>query len=180
MLADIEVENGESTAQGIRQRGDQARFVKADISQEADAKKITDEALAAFGQVNILVNDAAALVLNGFDASQEEWQRSPEWKLRSQALYRLFASKRSKSWSRPFRCPPFRRQVIAQIRNPQACLGQDGFHTATSIMLRRYELRFGRGAPSTHRRRPGSRKTGTLLIGIALSSDHEPPNVPLH
>jgi len=76
LLADIDVQNGEATAAGIRQRGGQAQFVKADISQEADAKKITDEALAAFGHVNILVNDAAAFVLKGFSASVEDWQRS--------------------------------------------------------------------------------------------------------
>jgi NAD(P)-dependent dehydrogenase (short-subunit alcohol dehydrogenase family) len=76
MLADIDAENGESTAEGIRQRGGTARFVKADISREADAKRITEETLAAFGQVNILVNDAAAFVLKGFSATVEDWHRS--------------------------------------------------------------------------------------------------------
>jgi NAD(P)-dependent dehydrogenase (short-subunit alcohol dehydrogenase family) len=76
VLADIDVENGEKTAAGIRERGGQAKFVKADISQEADAKRITDETLAAFGTVNVLVNDAAAFVLKGFEASVEDWQRS--------------------------------------------------------------------------------------------------------
>jgi NAD(P)-dependent dehydrogenase (short-subunit alcohol dehydrogenase family) len=76
VLADIDAQNGESAAEGIRQRGGQARFVEADISREKDAQKITDEALAAFGQVNILVNDAAAFVLKGFGASLEDWQRS--------------------------------------------------------------------------------------------------------
>ena len=76
VLADIDADGGEATAAGIRQRGGEARFVKADISREADAKRITDEALSAFGQVNVLVNDAAAFVLKGFEASVEDWQRS--------------------------------------------------------------------------------------------------------
>ena len=76
VLADIDVANGQATADGIRQRGGQAHFVRADVSVEADAKKITDEALAAFGHVDILVNDAAAFVLKGFGASVEDWQRA--------------------------------------------------------------------------------------------------------
>jgi len=76
VLADIDVQNGEAAAEGIRERGGQARFVKADVSREEDARKITDEALAAFGQVNILVNDAAAFVLKGFEATVEDWHRS--------------------------------------------------------------------------------------------------------
>ncbi|HEY6290029.1 MAG TPA: glucose 1-dehydrogenase [Terriglobia bacterium] len=76
LLADIDAENGESTAEGIRQRNGQARFVKADISLQVEAKRITDEALAAFGQIDILVNDAAAFVLKGFGATPEDWERS--------------------------------------------------------------------------------------------------------
>ncbi|HEV2494076.1 MAG TPA: glucose 1-dehydrogenase [Terriglobia bacterium] len=76
VLADIDAQNGEAAAEGIRERGGQARFVEADISREQDAKKITEEALAAFGQVNILVNDAAAFVLKGFEATVEDWQKS--------------------------------------------------------------------------------------------------------
>jgi NAD(P)-dependent dehydrogenase (short-subunit alcohol dehydrogenase family) len=76
VLADIDAENGESTAERIRQRSGQARFVKADISRQAEAKKITDEALATFGQVDILVNDAAAFVLKGFGATPQDWERS--------------------------------------------------------------------------------------------------------
>jgi NAD(P)-dependent dehydrogenase (short-subunit alcohol dehydrogenase family) len=76
VLADLDAEHGESTAEGIRLRGGTARFVRADISREADAKRITDETLAAFGQVNILVNDAATFVLKGFGATVEDWQRS--------------------------------------------------------------------------------------------------------
>jgi NAD(P)-dependent dehydrogenase (short-subunit alcohol dehydrogenase family) len=76
VLADIDSENGESTAERIRQHNGQARFVKADISRQAEAKKITDEALATFGQVDILVNDAATFVLKGFGATPQDWERS--------------------------------------------------------------------------------------------------------
>ena len=76
VLADIDAENGETTAESIRRSGGQARFVRADISLEADAKRITDETLAAFGRVNILVNDAAVFVLKGFGATPEDWQKS--------------------------------------------------------------------------------------------------------
>ena len=76
LLADLDPENGESTAEDIRRRGGQARFVKADVSRQKDAKKITDEALAAFEKVDILVNNAAAFVLKGFGSTPEDWQQS--------------------------------------------------------------------------------------------------------
>jgi len=76
LLADLDAENGESTAAGIRRGGGQARFVTADVASPPDAKKITDQALAAFGQVHILVNNAASFVLQGFGATPEDWDRS--------------------------------------------------------------------------------------------------------
>lgn len=76
VAAEIDPKTGQEAEDAIRARSGQARFVQADISREADAKRITDEALSAFGQVDILVNNAATFVLKGFDASVEDWQRS--------------------------------------------------------------------------------------------------------
>lgn len=75
-LAEIGAKTGAEAEAAIRSRGGQALFVQADVSREEDARKITEAALKAFGRVDILVNNAAAFVLKGFDASVEEWQRS--------------------------------------------------------------------------------------------------------
>lgn len=76
LIADIDLKGGEETARMIQDKGGTANFVQADISKEADAKRISDEAVKAFGRIDILVNNAATFVLKGFEASFEEWQHS--------------------------------------------------------------------------------------------------------
>jgi NAD(P)-dependent dehydrogenase (short-subunit alcohol dehydrogenase family) len=76
VVADIDPKGGEESTQQIRRKSGIAHFVKADISREADAKRISDEAVRVFGGVDILVNNAATFVLKGFEATVEEWQHS--------------------------------------------------------------------------------------------------------
>lgn len=76
VVADIDSAGGEKTISAIKEQGGQAIFVQTDISKDDEAKKIADEAVGAFGQINILVNDAAVFVLKGLEATVEDWQRS--------------------------------------------------------------------------------------------------------
>ncbi|HVA01428.1 MAG TPA: SDR family oxidoreductase [Terriglobia bacterium] len=76
VVADIDPKGGKETVEAIKKKGNVAHFVEADISREADAKKISEETVKVFGGINILVNDAATFVLKGFDATLEDWQRS--------------------------------------------------------------------------------------------------------
>jgi NAD(P)-dependent dehydrogenase (short-subunit alcohol dehydrogenase family) len=76
ILADIDAKNGEQTAAAIRAKGGTALFVHADISKEVDTRRISEEAVKAYGRIDILVNNAAVFVLKGFDATVEDWQRS--------------------------------------------------------------------------------------------------------
>lgn len=76
VLADMDTKLGEAVTSGIREKGGQAHFLRADISSEADAKKISERAIRVFDGIDILVNNAAAFVLKGFDATVEDWQRS--------------------------------------------------------------------------------------------------------
>lgn len=76
VVADIDAGGGEATVATIRGKGGTAVFVQADISKEAEAKRISEETVKNFGRIDILVNNAATFVLKGFDASVEDWQRS--------------------------------------------------------------------------------------------------------
>jgi len=76
VVADVDPKGGRETVDAIQKKGHIAHFVEADISREADAKRISDEAVKVFGGIDILVNDAATFVLKGFEATVEEWQRS--------------------------------------------------------------------------------------------------------
>ncbi len=76
VVADIDQAAGQKTTSEIRKEKGKALFVQADISKEESARKITAETVKAFGRVDILVNNAAAFVLKGIDASVEDWHRS--------------------------------------------------------------------------------------------------------
>lgn len=76
VVADIDVEGGEKTVSSIREKRRGAVFVHADISKENDAKRISEEAVRAYQRVDILVNNAAAFVYKGLEATVEDWQRS--------------------------------------------------------------------------------------------------------
>jgi NAD(P)-dependent dehydrogenase (short-subunit alcohol dehydrogenase family) len=76
VVADIDPRGGKKTVATITRKKGTALFVEADIAKEESAKKITDEAMKAFGRVDILVNSAAIFVLKGFDASMDDWQKS--------------------------------------------------------------------------------------------------------
>jgi len=54
----------------------EALFVETDISNEDDCRRVCDEAVRAFGRLDILVNNAAVFVLKGLEATVDDWQRS--------------------------------------------------------------------------------------------------------
>lgn len=79
LLPDIDLGKVEETAQMIKEEGGKAVPMQMDISNEQDSKQMADEAIARYGQVDILVNNAAALKGVGnthWDAwTVEEWDR---------------------------------------------------------------------------------------------------------
>lgn len=70
-----ETEDAEETAKYIKEAGKKAVLVKGDISEEDHCKKIIDKAVEEFGQIDILINNAA------FQMSRESLQEIPseEW-----------------------------------------------------------------------------------------------------
>lgn len=76
VVADIDDSSGAKSVATIREKGGNGHFIHADISTEADARRIADEAVKTFGRIDILVNNAATFVLKGLDATFEDWQRS--------------------------------------------------------------------------------------------------------
>jgi len=92
VVADLDAAGGNNTAAQIREKGGDAIFLHADISKEPDAKRIIDESVQAYGRVDILVNNAAAFVLKGLEATMEDWQRSLATNVIGTALVSRFAS----------------------------------------------------------------------------------------
>ena len=66
----------EQTAAMARELGVKAEVAMGDIGQEADAHEIADEAILAFGAVDILVCNAAIRPSNNFlEMTDEQWHR---------------------------------------------------------------------------------------------------------
>jgi NAD(P)-dependent dehydrogenase (short-subunit alcohol dehydrogenase family) len=77
-LDDVEDKDAEHTAELVRQAGGEAILVKGDIRSESHCKHIVDEAVKSFGQIDILVNNAA-FQMSRKDLQEipaEEWQRT--------------------------------------------------------------------------------------------------------
>ena len=66
-------------------------FVKTDISNEDECRHVCDEAVRAFGRLDILVNNAAVFVLKGVEATVDDWQRSLSVNLVGTALMSKYA-----------------------------------------------------------------------------------------
>ncbi len=76
VVADMDEDGGQTTVAQIEKNGGRAVFVRADISRDEDARAIIDHAVAAFGQIDVLVNNAAVFVVMGLEAEVADWQRS--------------------------------------------------------------------------------------------------------
>jgi NAD(P)-dependent dehydrogenase (short-subunit alcohol dehydrogenase family) len=58
VVADIVDKAGEETCAAVKAGGGQAIFIKTDVSQEADCRRMVNEAVKAFGGVDVLYNNA--------------------------------------------------------------------------------------------------------------------------
>lgn len=59
LLTDLAAQAGEAAAEEIRQSGGQAQFIRADVSQAADVQGYVAAALAAYGRIDVFLNNAA-------------------------------------------------------------------------------------------------------------------------
>ena len=78
VLADIDEDGGEATAKLISGAGGTAHFVRTDLSQSADVRRLMDTVGEHFGHLDILINPAAILVDAGTridEYSEESWRR---------------------------------------------------------------------------------------------------------
>lgn len=71
-------ESGEETAAAIRERGGQARFVKADVGNEADVAALVDETLSIHGRLDGAFNNAGVeqAFLPLHELSLEQWEHA--------------------------------------------------------------------------------------------------------
>jgi NAD(P)-dependent dehydrogenase (short-subunit alcohol dehydrogenase family) len=62
VLTDLNDEAGQATASGIDAAGGRSLYVHADVSKEADARKMVEAAVAHFGRLDVLYNNAGVML----------------------------------------------------------------------------------------------------------------------
>jgi NAD(P)-dependent dehydrogenase (short-subunit alcohol dehydrogenase family) len=62
VLTDLNDEAGQATASGIDAAGGRSLYVHADVSKEADARAMVEAAVARFGRLDILYNNAGVML----------------------------------------------------------------------------------------------------------------------
>lgn len=71
------IEKAEAVAGAIRDGGGTAIVVQADVSKKADTERLRDEALAAFGRIDVLISNAGIVIDRAFIAStDEDWEQA--------------------------------------------------------------------------------------------------------
>ena len=76
VLADLDEGGVNKTASMVEKARGKVVALRSDISKEADAKAISDAAVAAFGTIDILVNNAAEFTAKAVeDATLADWHR---------------------------------------------------------------------------------------------------------
>jgi dihydroanticapsin dehydrogenase len=75
VVAEINPRTGKATAEALQKAGSRAVFVETDVANETSVQNMVRVAAAEFGRIDVLVNNAAIFVLNGIEASVEEWRK---------------------------------------------------------------------------------------------------------
>ena len=61
VVAEFDEAAGQQTVESVQEAGGDAAFVRTDVSNEADAKAMVDHAVATYGRVDVLYNNAGVM-----------------------------------------------------------------------------------------------------------------------
>ena len=77
VVGDVNEENGRGVVAAIAKEGGTARFCRADVSRAADVKALIDDAVTAFGGLDVLVNNAgfSHRMMAMWDLPEEDYDR---------------------------------------------------------------------------------------------------------
>jgi len=88
IVADIDLEAAKSTVGEIKSKGGKALAIRADVRSAADAEKVAQAAVDAFGSLDVLVNNAGVQPSSRFlDISEEAWNSVLDVNLKGVFLY---------------------------------------------------------------------------------------------
>lgn len=109
-------------AEEITAAGGQAAVVQTDVTQAGDLKRLIDTALAVFGKVDVLVNNAGLMAIAPIDALKvEEWERMIDINIKG-VLYGIAAA-----------LPHFRAQNSGHFINISSVAGAKVFSPGGTV-----------------------------------------------
>ncbi len=86
VVAEIDLQRGESAVRAIKEQGGEGIFVPTDVSSEDQVSKMVKASVNRFGGIDILVNNAAILITHGegraHELTNEVWDRTINTNLR--------------------------------------------------------------------------------------------------
>ncbi len=83
-VADVNAQKGRETVEAIQRQKGKALLVAGDVSKAADARRIAEETVRAFGRLDILHNNAAIQTYGTVSSTpEEEWDRTLSINLKS-------------------------------------------------------------------------------------------------
>ena len=87
VVADILEDEAKQVADKINKDGYEAMAVRLDVSKSEDWKRVVEQVVEKWGKIDVLVNNAGILSMNGIeDATEEEWDRVMDINAKSQFL----------------------------------------------------------------------------------------------
>lgn len=76
VAVDRNAQGGQETVAPVQERHGEALFVQADVSQEADTRRMVDAAVQTYGRLDILFNNAASQVFGTLPVTpQSDWDK---------------------------------------------------------------------------------------------------------
>jgi NAD(P)-dependent dehydrogenase (short-subunit alcohol dehydrogenase family) len=95
VVAEIDLQRGESVVRAITEQGGEGIFVPTDVSSEERVKEMVKAGINRFGRIDILVNNAAILLTHGegraHELTNEVWDRTINTNLRGYWLCAKYA-----------------------------------------------------------------------------------------
>ena len=88
VVVDLNEEHGQETVKAIKDAGGQAIFAKADVSNSAEVQAAIKAAVGKWGEINVIVNDAAMMTFKPIvELADEDWDKVLAVNLRSVFLF---------------------------------------------------------------------------------------------